>query len=592
MLTLKILKYHSKAIEVNAVVFEYYDSQLYNDFARDFNKYAEEHNLDITFKVTCFSNNNSTVHSTGDSITIHSLLEKKTKKYDIFFYTVTHVPDFDNHLMDLKGHIPQDIIDLYNSRVFNKTAYIKGRLVGFPINMSCSILYSNVELLKKYNRTVPETWDEFFDTAKYILTKERNLNNTRLVALGGIFNDDEKGSNSLYEMLFSYRKSIELDYPDITSEEAKKSFEMLKKIKDELSSDEEFQRGESYLYENMYTGNAIFIKYYFIGPIHPSYKVGIIPGAKKGISASNLGGPSVGINIHSDEDKKMAAVEVLKFILSKEVQKKSIIKHHAFSGIKELYSDEELCSQFPYCELFKNVQLFTRYQFLRPDYVKFSTQFRHYAYEYLYGNKSVTEVLNKINDMTRIYYFTISTEDSAVGLVYFIMLTIFSIMILSNLFFCTSEKYKLMKVLILLIILTLCFLEWNLEETLYDIRLLTSAIYTNEILAILIAILNLIAKNKHNTYMLHDQKNIEESKILSYLKYRNHLYTSTTIKSEEQSNGKCCSENIPSSSSSSIKNRITKLINYHYQKSLDSVVNANKFSDMNIPSSYISSSKG
>jgi len=37
-------------------------------------------------------------------------------------------------------------------------------------------------------------------------------------------------------MLFSYRKTIDSDYPDMRSEEAKKSFEMLKKIKEELST--------------------------------------------------------------------------------------------------------------------------------------------------------------------------------------------------------------------------------------------------------------------------------------------------------------------------------------------------------------------
>lgn len=122
-----------KTFEVNAVVFEYYDSQIYNKFVRDFNKYAEENELDITFKITCFSTNNSTVVATGDSVTIHSLLEKKNTKYDIFFYTVTHVPEFAHHLMDLRGHIPQDIIDIYSSNIFNKTAYINERLVGFVI---------------------------------------------------------------------------------------------------------------------------------------------------------------------------------------------------------------------------------------------------------------------------------------------------------------------------------------------------------------------------------------------------------------------------------------------------------------------------
>jgi len=49
-------------------------------------------------------------------------------------------------------------------------------------------MYSNLDYLKKYNMSIPLTWNEFIDTAEYILEKEHNLyNNTMLVGYNGFF---------------------------------------------------------------------------------------------------------------------------------------------------------------------------------------------------------------------------------------------------------------------------------------------------------------------------------------------------------------------------------------------------------------------
>jgi len=48
-------------------------------------------------------------------------------------------------------------------------------------------LYSNTNYLKKYNKTVPETWEELKDTASYILKEEEKLGNTDLVGYNGLY---------------------------------------------------------------------------------------------------------------------------------------------------------------------------------------------------------------------------------------------------------------------------------------------------------------------------------------------------------------------------------------------------------------------
>jgi len=45
--------------------------------------------------------------------------------------------------------------------------------------------------LKKYNKTIPETWDELIETSKYILEEEKKLNkDIDLIGYNGFFNGE------------------------------------------------------------------------------------------------------------------------------------------------------------------------------------------------------------------------------------------------------------------------------------------------------------------------------------------------------------------------------------------------------------------
>jgi len=55
-----------------------------------------------------------------------------------------------------------------------------------PIIINYSVLYSNTKLLEKYNKPVPETWDELIDTSKYIMEKEKEID-PELISFNGLF---------------------------------------------------------------------------------------------------------------------------------------------------------------------------------------------------------------------------------------------------------------------------------------------------------------------------------------------------------------------------------------------------------------------
>ena len=57
-----------------------------------------------------------------------------------------------------------------------------------PFTIELSVLYSNVELLSKYKKEVPKTWDELLEISKYIMKEELKLNNkTDIISYNGLF---------------------------------------------------------------------------------------------------------------------------------------------------------------------------------------------------------------------------------------------------------------------------------------------------------------------------------------------------------------------------------------------------------------------
>jgi len=52
------------------------------------------------------------------------------------------------------------------------------------MGLSYEVLYSNYELLNKYNKSVPKTWDELIDTCKYIMEREKD---SELICYNGFF---------------------------------------------------------------------------------------------------------------------------------------------------------------------------------------------------------------------------------------------------------------------------------------------------------------------------------------------------------------------------------------------------------------------
>jgi len=145
------------------------------------------------------------------------------------------------------------------------------------------------------------------------------------------------------------------------------------------------------------------------------------------------------------KEKEEDVVKAVMYITSKEIQRRLITEHNCFSGINSLYNEYEVCkNKEELCEIYKNAQPIVRPTSKTNDYNKYSERFRYYIFKYLYGNDIVdpAKMLRKIDDITRIYYISISSKDSIAGKIIAIVYILLSIIILSSSIFIFIKKYN------------------------------------------------------------------------------------------------------------------------------------------------------
>ncbi|OUM68821.1 hypothetical protein PIROE2DRAFT_3339, partial [Piromyces sp. E2] len=249
----------------------------------------------------------------------------------------------------------------------------------------------------------------------------------------------ETGTCSLIDLIYSFRETINSPFPEIKSQETQRALEMLKKIKDELFLDKYFKSNAELVFEQFNDKNILFMRYWYI-PEVVSFKQTKLPGYKKGISGSTIGGSNIGICKFISENNKIASSKVIKYLSSKELQKKSLIERKLYSSIKSLYDDDEVCKSID-CEFFKSHQLIGRPINKTHKYDQYSDKMRKYFYEYLYENENIITVLQKIENLTKLYQISVKTDDSVIGLIYLIVISVLSIIILSSLIVNFIQKF-------------------------------------------------------------------------------------------------------------------------------------------------------
>ena len=171
------------------------------------------------------------------------------------------------------------------------------------------------------------------------------------------------------------------------------------------------------------------------------YSKSVLPGFKDGISASVITGFNMGINKYiKDKDELNATIEAVKYMTSKESQKDGLEKRLLLTGIYSLYKDKEICSSEE-CELFEKLQSFKRPYDKTDNFDEYDEKFRHYIYDFIYKNKTASEALSDADDITKIYFVSIDTKDTYIGLISLIIIITITILMLLSFIFPFRENF-------------------------------------------------------------------------------------------------------------------------------------------------------
>ena len=130
-----------KATVLNALAFSVVEEiQIYSYLINYFNDYSIKNNLNITLNLNLLTPKNSTVNRDEFFSLIDSFLQKKSNKYDIYFYDNIYTPKFEPYFLDLNKLLPKEHINLYKSIENYESYSYNNKLVGL-VNLLIIIIF-------------------------------------------------------------------------------------------------------------------------------------------------------------------------------------------------------------------------------------------------------------------------------------------------------------------------------------------------------------------------------------------------------------------------------------------------------------------
>jgi len=368
---------------------------------------------------------NTKVESYNETISMKSFIESvfnKPKKYDIIFYESMYINILAPYLSNL-NQLPKEYLNMYDAKTLNETSIFRNELYGLPVHLNYEVLYSHEELLTKYNKSIPRTWDELIQTCKYIQEKE---NNPELKCYNGSFENNNQGSYSLYQFIYSCRDSINSPYPNPQDKSFVNALMMLKKIKNEVASDEIFSSDDGFTFASLLDGNSIFLKYWVFDQtflVITPYNYSILPGLKEGISGSMVKGINISIAKDIPKEKEKNVIDVFYYVISKEFQKNVFIDNMDFPGTSELLNDESLCNEY-HCNVIKYLQVTGEPKFIKEGPEGIKKDYKNIIYQFLYKNETIEETVKKLSE-----YDTNNSSATSVSILLLLVICILSVKI-------------------------------------------------------------------------------------------------------------------------------------------------------------------
>ncbi|ENR65155.1 hypothetical protein C032_02823 [Brucella abortus 63/294] len=283
---------------------------------------------------------------------------------DVYQTDIVWAPQLSDQFIDLT-EATKDVTDAHFPSIIASQT-VNGKLVALPFYTDAPALFYRKDLLEKYNKPVPKTWDEMAATAKDIMEKERADGKADL--WGFVF------QGNAYEGLtcnaLEWIKSSgggQIVEPDgeisVNNEKAAAAIDRARgwigtiSPQGVLGYQEEESRGV------WQTGNAVFMRnwpYVYAlsnsadSAVKGKFDVAPLPAMAEGEPpASALGGWNLAVSKYST--KQDAAIALVKFLASPEVQKAEAVELSRLPTIETLYDDKDVIAAQPFMANWKPI---------------------------------------------------------------------------------------------------------------------------------------------------------------------------------------------------------------------------------------------
>ncbi|BDG05464.1 ABC transporter substrate-binding protein [Anaeromyxobacter oryzae] len=286
------------------------------------------------------------------------LLSSKSGDIDVLRIDVVWPGLLAQHLADLSQAVPKDVIGQHFPAIIQANT-VGGKLVALPWFTDAGLLYYRKDLLEKYGRKVPATWQELTETAKLVQDGERKAGNASM--WGFVFQGRayEGLTCNALEWVDSFgggqivdpKGKVTIDNPK-AAQALTLAASWIRTISPEgvLNYAEEEARG------GFQSGNAVFMRNWPYAwalsqaadsPVKG--KVGVAPlpkGGPDGKHTGTLGGWQLAVNKYSKNQK--AAIDLAMWLTGPEEQKRAALTASLNPTRPALYKDEEILKANPF----------------------------------------------------------------------------------------------------------------------------------------------------------------------------------------------------------------------------------------------------
>lgn len=339
---------------------------------------------------------------------INQIFSRGSSEIDIIQVDVIWPGDLAVHLIDLNKY-SIDTSDFFSSVIANNT--VDGRLVALPWYLDAGLLYYRRDLLAKYGKKVPLTWDELYRTAKDIQTQERKGGNSDFWGFVWQAGNGEGLTCIANEFFVSSSGNPIIASDKSVNIYSKENINILKKAKSWIGDITPYEAlsfsGAEGPRRFWQTGNVLFMRNwpyaYNIGnssdsPVKDLFRIAPLPSGESGNGASTLGGWQLGLSKYSKNPD--AAFRVINYMTSYEIQKLRALKFGYYPTLRSLYNDELLLnSENPIFSQLLDVLDTTIARpstLTAPNYNEFSQLFFTGIHDILSGSIEVSSGLQKL----------------------------------------------------------------------------------------------------------------------------------------------------------------------------------------------------